>query len=140
MESLSSLCSQQQKNLKLNFIKNHLKQYYFDEIQFNKFKNFVNEVNPSVNEAWDEHIPMVYKCNSRENRLKLLAGLLDSDGYLCHDKCTFEFSQKSEKLIDDVIYLCRSLGFACYKYKEKNLNLCVLYIIIIINYITNLSP
>lgn len=65
----------------------------------------------------NKHIPMIYKCNSRENRLKLLAGLLDSDGSL--DNCTFDFSQKSEKLIDDTIYLARSLGFACYKSKQK---------------------
>lgn len=65
----------------------------------------------------NKHIPEIYKCNSRENRLKLLAGLIDSDGsYVggCYD-----FIQKSEKLLDDVVYLCRSLGFACYKSKQK---------------------
>lgn len=67
----------------------------------------------------NKHIPYIYKCNSHENRLKLLAGLLDSDGSLINDKCTFDFIQKSETLIDDVIYLCRSLGFACYKSKQK---------------------
>jgi superfamily II DNA or RNA helicase len=67
----------------------------------------------------NKHIPYIYKCNSRENRLKLLAGLLDSDGSLTNDKCTFNFIQKSEKLTDDVVYLCRSLGFACYKSKEN---------------------
>jgi len=67
----------------------------------------------------NKHIPMIYKCNSRENRLKLLAGLLDSDGYLTHDKCCFDFIQKNERLLDDIIYLCRSLGFACYKSKQK---------------------
>lgn len=66
----------------------------------------------------NKHIPYIYKCNSKENRLKLLAGLLDSDGYLVKDKCTFDFIQKSETLIDDVIYLCRSLGFSCYKSKQ----------------------
>ena len=67
----------------------------------------------------NKHIPMIYKCNSRENRLKLLAGLLDSNGNLLDDKCTFDFTQKSEKLIDDVIYLCRSLGFSCDKQKKE---------------------
>jgi len=65
----------------------------------------------------NKHIPMLYKCNSRENRLKLLAGLLDSDGNYYRDG--FEFSQKNEKLINDVIFLARSLGFSCYK-KIKN--------------------
>jgi hypothetical protein len=65
----------------------------------------------------NKHIPMIYKCNSRENRLKLLAGLIDSDGFL--DNGGFEFSQKNETLMDDVIYLARSLGFSCYKSVKK---------------------
>ena len=63
----------------------------------------------------DKHIPNVYKCNSRENRLKLLAGLLDSNGWYDTKKHCFEFTQKNETFTDDVIYLARSLGFACYK-------------------------
>ena len=65
----------------------------------------------------NKHIPQIYKVNSRENRLKLLAGLIDADGNLAHDKCTFEFVQcaKHEQLIDDIIELARSLGFACNK-------------------------
>ena len=66
----------------------------------------------------NKHIPHIYKCNSRENRLKLLAGLLDADGSLDQrTKNQFEFSQciKHEALIDDMIDLCRSLGFSCYK-------------------------
>ena len=66
----------------------------------------------------NKHIPDIYKFNSRENRLKLLAGLLDSDGHLVKGGI-FEFIQKNEVLMDDVIYLARSLGFACYK-NEKN--------------------
>lgn len=57
-------------------------------------------------------IPMIYKCNSRELRLKLLAGLLDSGGYLNNSKRCFMFTQNNEKLFDDVLYLCRSLGFS----------------------------
>jgi hypothetical protein len=67
----------------------------------------------------NKHIPYIYKCNTRENRLKLLAGLLDSDGSLNKERNGFEFTQKNEKLMDDVIYLARSLGFSCYK-SEKN--------------------
>jgi superfamily II DNA or RNA helicase len=66
----------------------------------------------------NKHIPLIYKCNSRENRLKLLAGLIDSDGHLIKHG-GFEFTQKNEKLMDDVIYLARSLGFSCDK-KIKN--------------------
>jgi hypothetical protein len=65
----------------------------------------------------NKHIPALYKCNSRENRLKLLAGLLDSDG--SYGNGGFEFSQKNENLMNDVVYLARSLGFSCYKVEKK---------------------
>ena len=73
--------------------------------------NTLNELDMLNN----KHIPMIYKCNSREKRLQLLAGLIDSDGSYDKEKSGFEFTQTNEKLMDDVIYLCRSLGFSCYK-------------------------
>ena len=80
----------------------------------NHFLNTLKKYNLLNN----KHIPMIYKCNSREKQLKLLAGLIDSDGSLDSNGC-YDFIQKSEKLIDDIIYLVRSLGFACYKSKQK---------------------
>jgi hypothetical protein len=67
----------------------------------------------------NKHIPMIYKCNSRENRLKLLAGLLDSDG--SYDRGCYEFTQsiEHEQLMDDVIYLCRSLGLLVIRIQRK---------------------
>jgi hypothetical protein len=69
----------------------------------------------------NKHIPLIYKCNSRENRLKLLAGLIDSNGYLSHSKSDYQICQslEHEQIIDDIIYLARSLGFACYKNKKQ---------------------
>ena len=61
----------------------------------------------------NKHIPHDFKCNSRENRLELLAGLIDSDGSLKGNG--YDIIQKNEKLLDDIIYLARSLGFAAYK-------------------------
>ena len=66
----------------------------------------------------NKHIPIQYKCNSREVRLQVLAGLIDSDGCITGD-CGFEYSSVSEKLFDDVLFLVRSLGFSGYK-KKKN--------------------
>ena len=69
----------------------------------------------------NKHIPMIYKCNSREQQLKLLAGILDVDGSYNKEKRTFKFRQslEHEQFIDDIIYLCQSLGFACYKNKKQ---------------------
>lgn len=77
----------------------------------NAFLNTLKEYNLVKN----KHIPNIYKCNSRENRLKLLAGIIDSDG--SYDRGMFEISQsiEHEPLMDDIIYLVRSLGFACYR-------------------------
>jgi len=65
----------------------------------------------------NKHIPNKYKFNSKENRLKLLAGLIDSDGYNSNN--CFDFCFKSEKLTDDIIFVVRSLGFFTYKTKVK---------------------
>lgn len=80
----------------------------------NPFRKTLHDLNVYNN----KHIPDVYKYNSREVRLQVLAGLIDSDGH-CHNNNNFEFTQKNEKTMDDVIYLARSLGFACYKAIKK---------------------
>jgi len=67
----------------------------------------------------NKHIPHIYKCNDRETRLKLLAGIIDADGYYGHGGYEICQSLKHEILIDDVVYLARSLGFACYKHKKR---------------------
>jgi len=59
----------------------------------------------------NKHIPQIYKINSRKNRLELLAGLIDSDGYLTK-KSNFEFSFKSYTLAKDIVFLARSLGYS----------------------------
>ncbi len=52
-----------------------------------------------------------FLCNSRANRLKLLAGLLDTDGYLCQGLNAFEFVSMWSGLAGQVAFLARSLGF-----------------------------
>jgi len=85
----------------------------------NIFLNTLKKLNMINN----KHIPYIYKCNSRENRLKLLAGFIDADGHL-GKRNDFEITQctKHEKLLDDIIYLARSLGFSCYKHIKKTHN------------------
>ena len=58
-------------------------------------------------------IPIHYKTASKSDRMELLAGLLDTDSYYDSNKNTYEYCTKSEQLADDVIFLCRSLGFFC---------------------------
>lgn len=64
----------------------------------------------------EKRIKKDYLINSRETRLLLLAGLLDTDGYLI-DNC-YEIATKFQGLRDDILFLCRSLGFSV-THKEK---------------------
>ncbi len=125
--STSEITSQESSVLK--YYKNNLAQYgcylqfkdkYSYRINSTNNRNYFMTVLRKYNLLNNKHIPNIYKCNSREQRLKLLAGLIDADGSCYCGKTMFEFSQSLEhgQLIDDVIYLCQSLGFACYKNKK----------------------
>jgi len=59
----------------------------------------------------NKHIPHNFIQNSEKNRLKLLAGLLDSDGYYDDKFHVFEIVQKNEHLAQQIKYLADSLGF-----------------------------
>lgn len=61
----------------------------------------------------DKFIPRSYLYASRENRLQLLAALLDTDGSLANPG-TYDFISASLKLVRDVTFLARSLGCAAY--------------------------
>lgn len=64
----------------------------------------------SLNVLNNKHIPFEFSRNSRKNRLELLAGLVDTDGYYSN-KAGYEIVQKNERLSNDIVWLCRSLGF-----------------------------
>src|SRR5699024_8516780 len=78
----------------------------------NSIKNFVKND--------EKRIPENYLINSREKRLQLLAGLIDSDGHHI-DNC-YEIVTKYKGLSDDILYLARSLGFGTtHKEVEKGI-------------------
>ncbi|AMJ66269.1 replicative DNA helicase [Hymenobacter sp. PAMC 26628] len=58
-----------------------------------------------------KHIPQRYLINSAANRLRLLAGLIDSDGHLDPVSNGYEITQKNEALARQIKFLCDSLGF-----------------------------
>lgn len=57
----------------------------------------------------DKFIPRSYLTGSRTERLKLLAGLLDTDGST--NKSVYDFISKSMRLASDTSFVARSLGF-----------------------------
>lgn len=62
--------------------------------------------------SYNKFIPQEYLWGSIEQRKQLLFGLMDTDGSV-DKKNAFSYSTTSEKLKDDFIYLCRSLGYIC---------------------------
>lgn len=58
-----------------------------------------------------KYIPNSYKVSSKEQRLELLAGLIDTDGYVYQKTGRVTFSNINKQLIDDVNEICISLGF-----------------------------
>lgn len=64
-----------------------------------------------------KHIPYDYKCNSRQVRLQILAGIIDATGTLNKNYFTIiidkPFRQGGNQFIQDIVYLCQSLGFEC---------------------------
>ena len=58
----------------------------------------------------NKFVPQAFKLGSREQRLQILAGLLDTDGHLSKSTM-FEFCSRSCQLADDVCFIARSLGF-----------------------------
>ncbi|KAB7885645.1 replicative DNA helicase [Poseidonibacter ostreae] len=67
----------------------------------------------------NKHIPNNYLINSKENRLELLAGLIDSDGHYDKEANGFEITQKDENISKQIKFLCDSLGFRTSLIKKK---------------------
>lgn len=59
-----------------------------------------------------KHIPSAYKTSSVRDRLRLLAGIFDTDGYTSNGG--IDFISASRELAEDVAFVCRSVGFAAY--------------------------
>ena len=74
----------------------------------------------SYNLLNNKHIPLDYLTGDKEQRLELLAGLLDTDGYL--GKNAFSLCLKSKVLVEQTAQLARGLGFRVGKIKERILN------------------
>jgi hypothetical protein len=71
----------------------------------------------------NKHIPVEYLYNSKEVRLQLLAGLIDTDGYAdSRNNCTqFQIIQKRKCIAEGIVFLAKSCGMhATFTEKEKS--------------------
>lgn len=67
----------------------------------------------------EKHIPKEYLTASLEQRLELLAGLLDTDGTLCRKEHRYHFSTVSKRLKNDVETLINTFGWRVCTVVEK---------------------
>ena len=61
-----------------------------------------------------KHIPQDYKLSSVDQRLQLLAGIIDTDGATCKKTSRIIFATCSQALANDVAEITRSLGWRTY--------------------------
>lgn len=80
-----------------------------DKIRIRNKNNWLNRLD-QYNLIDNKYIPIEYLHNSREVRLQLLAGLIDTDGY--YGGGCYEIIQKRRVLSENIQFLARSLGYA----------------------------
>jgi len=121
--------------------------YYITSTNDPKIKNTILDEFKNLDLINNKHIPEIYLKNDESTRLELLAGLIDTDGTLA--KQSYEITQKNEKLSNNIVELCKSLGFdtkisrcnkKCTNSKNKNHNGVYYRINISINQITPIIP
>jgi len=97
----------------------------------NQFDNFYKQslykLNLLYKKSYDKFIPDIYMTSSVEQRIELVQGLMDNDGFIGKTK-NIEYCTSSYQLSLDVQYLIRSIGGICnitskipkYTYKGEN--------------------
>jgi predicted phage terminase large subunit-like protein len=67
----------------------------------------------------NKHIPQEYLRASRAQRVALLQGLVDTDGYVTPGKGIVEYCTTSQALADGAWELITSLGLKCQRYEQR---------------------
>lgn len=84
---------------------------YTYSIQIQDIYNILDTYGLNQKKSEDKFIPEEYKYNSRAVRIVLLKGLLDADGTVSNGK--IELVLSSKRMIEDVRWICASLGIPC---------------------------
>jgi hypothetical protein len=97
----------------LNEMKSHYTVEFIDRCSYNVWSeelcNELRELGLYETKSNSKFIPEKYLYNSKENRLSLLQGILDTDGYVS-DSGTIQLTTVSPSLAQGVTLLCDSLG------------------------------
>lgn len=90
------------------FVKGFVKCIKIPEEKY-RLKTHLKKLNLWNKKSIHKHIPKKYLFNSIENRLEILKGLMDTDGYL-DERGHIGFTSSSKKLANNIAFLIRSLG------------------------------
>lgn len=83
---------------------------YSDKVFKNEFKEKIKELGLSGKCSDSKFIPEIYLMNDEYTRIRLLQGLMDTDGYVDKDGTVSQYHTTSKRLSDDFCFLVRSLG------------------------------
>lgn len=98
---------------------------YASPLESKDTRNQLKEALDYYNQIRNKHIPPEFLQNSRKNRLQLLAGLIDTDGYLGNDGKRVMLPQSNHALLRQIEFLARSLGFITHvdRVEKKNISI-----------------
>lgn len=114
VEILSSLCeiSHRERCREIEGENNTLILRCLEDITVLKISGKLKKLGLFDTHSNDKFIPKDYIYNSIDNRIELLQGLMDTDGY-CDKRGIMQYSSVSEQLMIDVKELVLSLGGSC---------------------------
>ena len=90
---------------------------YLYSLEIQDIYSILEEYGLNQKKSKDKFIPEEYKYNSKEVRIALLKGLLDADGTVSKGK--IELTLSSKQMIEDVRWICASLGIPCSNLRVK---------------------
>lgn len=88
------------------------KTYFFHEAKKLRAQLNALGLNRSINSG-NKFVPKEYKYGPIKTRLEIIAGLIDTDGYL-RKAGGYDFISKSKQLSSDLAFMCKSCGLAAY--------------------------
>ena len=90
---------------------------YLYSLEIQDIYSILEEYGLNQKKSEDKFIPEEYKYNSKEVRIALLKGLLDADGTVSKGK--IELTLSSKQMIEDIRWICASLGIPCSNLRIK---------------------
>ena len=101
--------SDSMQSIDYNIIKTEMNEDFGNPRKVNKIRKALEDMGLMGKNSHSKFIPDIFKFNSVENRISILQGLMDTDGYASKDNLT-QYTTVSERLKDDVRFLVESLG------------------------------